>query len=125
MCSLSYVHVYRIEYVSYRQGPYRIHIVSAADVSSQPYTFQLSQPLLEAVLTLDISSIKLTKYWIYNEITAHLSWAVLESGLGLGHQLVDPGILVRIQSLQPDDQGPQSQLDTDRDMLECTSSAFI
>jgi len=31
MCSLSYVHVYRIEYVSYRQGPYRIRIVSAAD----------------------------------------------------------------------------------------------
>jgi len=31
MCSLSYVHVYRIEYVSYRQGPYRICIVSAAD----------------------------------------------------------------------------------------------
>ena len=31
MCSLSYVHVYCIEYVSYRQGPYRIRIVSAAD----------------------------------------------------------------------------------------------
>ena len=31
MCSLSYVHVFRIEYVSYRQGPYRIRIVSAAD----------------------------------------------------------------------------------------------
>ena len=31
MCSLSYVHVYRIEYVSYRQGPYRKRIVSAAD----------------------------------------------------------------------------------------------
>jgi len=31
MCTLSYVHVYRIEYVSYRQGPYRIRIVSAAD----------------------------------------------------------------------------------------------
>jgi len=31
MCSLSYVHVYRIEYVSYRQGPYPIRIVSAAD----------------------------------------------------------------------------------------------
>jgi len=31
MCSHSYVHVYRIEYVSYRQGPYRIRIVSAAD----------------------------------------------------------------------------------------------
>ena len=31
MCFLSYVHVYRIEYVSYRQGPYRIRIVSAAD----------------------------------------------------------------------------------------------
>jgi len=31
MCSLSYLHVYRIEYVSYRQGPYRIRIVSAAD----------------------------------------------------------------------------------------------
>jgi len=31
MCSLSYIHVYRIEYVSYRQGPYRIRIVSAAD----------------------------------------------------------------------------------------------
>ena len=31
MCFLCYVHVYRIEYVSYRQGPYRIRIVSAAD----------------------------------------------------------------------------------------------
>ena len=31
MCSLSYVHMYRIEYVSYRQGPYRIRIISAAD----------------------------------------------------------------------------------------------
>jgi len=31
MCFLSYVYVYRIEYVSYRQGPHRIHIVSAAD----------------------------------------------------------------------------------------------
>ena len=31
MCPLSYVHVYRIENVSYRQGPYRIRIVSAAD----------------------------------------------------------------------------------------------
>jgi len=31
MCSFSYVHVYRIEYVSYRQGTYRIRIVSAAD----------------------------------------------------------------------------------------------
>jgi len=29
--SLSRVRVYRIEYVSYRQGPYRIRIVSAAD----------------------------------------------------------------------------------------------
>ena len=31
MCALSYVHVFRIEYVSYRQGPYRIRIVLAAD----------------------------------------------------------------------------------------------
>jgi len=31
MCSLSYVHVYRIEYVSYRQGPYWKRIVSADD----------------------------------------------------------------------------------------------
>ena len=31
MCFLSYVHVYRIEYVSYRQGLYRIRIVSAGD----------------------------------------------------------------------------------------------
>ena len=31
MCSLSYVHLYRIEYVLYRQGPYRIRIASAAD----------------------------------------------------------------------------------------------
>ena len=29
--NLNHVHVYRIEYVSYRQGPYRIHIVLAAD----------------------------------------------------------------------------------------------
>jgi len=29
--TLSRVHVYRIEYVSYRQGPYRIHIDTADD----------------------------------------------------------------------------------------------
>jgi len=29
--TLSHVHVYRIEYVSYWQGPYRVNIVSAAD----------------------------------------------------------------------------------------------
>jgi len=29
--TLSHVHVYRIEYVSYRQGLYRTRIVSAAD----------------------------------------------------------------------------------------------
>ena len=29
--SLSRVHVYRIEYVSYRQGPYRIRIDTADD----------------------------------------------------------------------------------------------
>ena len=29
--TLSHVYVYRIEYVSYRQRPYRIRIVSAAD----------------------------------------------------------------------------------------------
>ena len=29
--TLSNVHVYRIEYVSYRQGPYRIRIDTAAD----------------------------------------------------------------------------------------------
>ena len=31
MCSLSYVYVYRIEYVLYRQGLYRLRIVSTAD----------------------------------------------------------------------------------------------
>jgi len=29
--ALGHVHVYRIEYVSYRQGPYGIHIDTAAD----------------------------------------------------------------------------------------------
>jgi len=43
MCSLSYVHVYRIEYVSYRQGPYRIRIVSAADRIVPALTYMYKQ----------------------------------------------------------------------------------
>ena len=50
MCSLSYVHVFRIEYVSYRQGPYRIRIVSAAD--------RIVPALLSGVLVSRLSLLK-------------------------------------------------------------------
>jgi len=40
MCSLSYVHVYRIEYVSYRQGPFEYVSYRLLTVSSKPYCLQ-------------------------------------------------------------------------------------
>ena len=48
MCSLSYVHVYSMEYVSYRQGPYRILIVSADD------------RIVPALLTIERSRVQTT-----------------------------------------------------------------
>jgi len=44
--TLSHVHVYRIEYLSYRQGPYRIRIVLARSVSN---TYRIGKVRIEYV----------------------------------------------------------------------------
>ena len=64
MCSLSYVHVYRIEYVSYRQGPYRIRIVSAADRIVPALGHMTSQKTRKAV----IQHIDMFIYIMFNKI---------------------------------------------------------
>jgi len=62
--TLSRVHVYRIEYVSYRQGPYRI-CIDTADDRIVPALTHLSVllPLYNAFLLLVVSEIEFSIYW--------------------------------------------------------------